>query len=137
MEHGRGTGAKPTVLVVDDEPLVRMTTADMLRLGGFDVLEAAAGAQALDVLATGQPVVALVTDVRMPGMDGVDLSRRVRATHPDMPVVFVSGDTHLDTTQLPEGAQCLRKPVPLRELIATVFQAVDGHHSTHVNGAVQ
>ncbi|MFA6139553.1 MAG: hypothetical protein WC684_02410 [Hyphomicrobium sp.] len=46
--------------MVDDEPLVRMTIADMLRLGGFDVLEAAAGAQALDVLAMGQPVVALV-----------------------------------------------------------------------------
>ena len=57
MIDGRtGTGAKPTILVVDDEPLVRMTTADMLRAGGFYVLEASAGLEALDLLAARQPV---------------------------------------------------------------------------------
>jgi CheY-like chemotaxis protein len=118
------TGAKPKVLVVDDEPLVRMTTADMLRLGGFDVLEAGAGVQALDLLAAQQPVVALVTDVRMPGMDGADLSRRVRATHPDMPIVVVSGDAKFDPADLPAGTRYLSKPLNLRQLIATVFQAI-------------
>lgn len=124
MDALNGTGAKPTVLVVDDEPLVRNTTADMLRLGGFHVLEAAGGAQALHLLANGQPVAAIVTDVRMPLMDGVDLSHRVRATHADMPVVFVSGDTHLDSALMPTGTQYLHKPVQLRELIAAVFQAI-------------
>jgi len=73
MDALNGTGLKSTVLVVDDDPLVRMTIADMLRLGGFNVLEAASGSQALDVVTNGQSVAALVTDVRMPGMDGVDL----------------------------------------------------------------
>ena len=52
------TSQKPTVLIVDDEPLVRTTIADMLRLGGFDVLEAATADQGLAVLANGQAVAA-------------------------------------------------------------------------------
>ena len=51
MDIFKDTTPKPAVLIVDDEPLVRMTLADMLRLGGFDVLEAATGGQALAVLA--------------------------------------------------------------------------------------
>ena len=125
MIDGRtGTGAKPTILVVDDEPLVRMTTADMLRAGGFYVLEASAGLEALDLLAARQPLAALVTDMRMPGMNGMDLSRRVRASHPDMPVVFVSGDAYLDPAHLPDRTHYLPKPFRPRDLIATVSQAI-------------
>ena len=115
---------KATVLIVDDEPLVRGTIADMLRLGGFHVLEAMGGAQALHLLANGQPMAAVVTDVRMPGMDGVDLSHRVRAIHPEMPIVLVSGETCPDAAQLPAGTHYIHKPPKLRELIATVFQAI-------------
>jgi len=116
MEHGlSGTSAKPAVLIVDDEPHVRMTIADMLRLGGFEVLEAAAGIQALHLLATGRRVAALVTDV-------VDLSNRVRAAHPEMPIVLVSGDARPDAALLPAETRYLRKPPTLRELIATVFK---------------
>lgn len=124
MDVFNGTSPKPTVLIVDDEPLVRMTIADMLRLGGFDVLEAGAGAQALQLLAAERPVAAVVTDVRMPGMDGVDLSHRMRASYPVMPIVLVSGDTRPDAALLPTGTRYIRKPTNLRELIATVFQAI-------------
>lgn len=125
MEHGlSGTSAKPAVFIVHDEPLVRMTIADMLRLGGFEVLEAAAGPQALHLLATERPVAALVTDVHMPGMNGVDLSNRVRAAYPEMPIVLVSGDARPDAALLPAGTRYLHKPPTLRELIATVFQAI-------------
>jgi len=86
MDIFKDTTPKPTVLIVDDEPLVRMTIADMLRLGGFYVLEAASGSEALDVVANGHSVAALVSDIRMPAMDGVDLSHRVRAVHPEMPL---------------------------------------------------
>jgi CheY-like chemotaxis protein len=124
MDALNGTSPKPKVLIVDDEPLVRMTIADMLRLGGFDVFEAAAGAQALQLLAAERPVAALVTDVRMPGMDGVDLSHRVREAHPQMPIVLVSGDTRPDAALLPAGTRYLRKPPSSRELITAVFQAI-------------
>jgi DNA-binding NtrC family response regulator len=72
MDALNGPSPKPIVLIVDDEPLVRMTIADMLRLGGFDVQEVATGGQALAVLANGQAVAAVVSDIRMPVMDGVD-----------------------------------------------------------------
>jgi len=124
MDALNGTSPKPKVLIVDDEPLVRMTIADMLRSGGFDVFEAAAGAQVLQLLAAERPVAALVTDVRMPGMDGVDLSHRVREAHPQMPIVLVSGDTRPDAALLPAGTRYLRKPPSSRELITAVFQAI-------------
>lgn len=128
MEYAHhGAAGKPRVLVVDDEALVRNTIADMLRLGGFEVLEAATGSQALDVLADGRSVAALITDVRMPVMDGVDLSYRVRAAHPKMPIVLVSGDTRLDAALLPAGTSYINKPPKLRELVATVFQAIETH----------
>lgn len=118
------TSQKPTVLIVDDEPLVRTTIADMLRLGGFNVLEAATAGQALAVLANGQAVAAVVSDIRMPLMDGVDFSHRVRATHPEMPIVLVSGEACPDAALLPSGTRYIYKPPKLRELIATVFQAI-------------
>jgi FixJ family two-component response regulator len=73
-------------------------------------------------------VVALVSDVRMPGIDGVDLSHQVRSAHPQMPIVLVSGDAHPDPARLPAGTRFLRKPARLRELIATVFQAIADPH---------
>ena len=127
---GLKDSAKRTVLVVDDEPLVRLTIADMLRLGGFDVLEAGSAVQALELLANGYCIAALITDIRMPGMDGVDLSNAVRSTHPQMPVVFLSGDKHVDGAQLPAGTHYLCKPPDLRQLVATVFQAIDASSGT-------
>jgi len=124
MDIFKDTTPKPTVLIVDDEPLVRMTIADMLRLGGFYVLEAASGSEALDVVANGHSVAALVSDIRMPAMDGVDLSHRVRAVHPEMPIVLVSGETCPDAALLPAGTRYVRKPPSLRELVATVFEAI-------------
>jgi CheY-like chemotaxis protein len=124
MDALNGTSPKPTVLIVDDEPLVRMTIADMLRVGGFNVLEAATGGQALAALANGHAVAAVMSDIRMPVMDGVDLSHRVRAIHPEMPIVLVSGEGCPDPALLPAGTHYIHKPPKLRQLIATVFEAI-------------
>ena len=86
---------KATVLIVDDEPLVRTTIADMLRSGGFHVLEKRRAAHKLCIsLANGQPMAAVVSQRRMPGMDGGvgPFLIGVRAIHPEMPIVLVSGD---------------------------------------------
>jgi len=59
-------------------------------------------------------------------MDGVDLSHRVRALNPEMPIVLVSGDARPDAALLPAGTRYLRKPVKSRELIAAIADAIDG-----------
>jgi CheY-like chemotaxis protein len=77
--------------LVDDEPLARMTTADMVRSKGFRVVEASTAAEALNLVGE-RSVAAVVTDIRMPGMNGLELSRHVRRIQPEMPLVFVSGE---------------------------------------------
>jgi len=78
------------ILLVDDEPNIRKMMKHMLRSGGFDVLDAASGAEAL-ALSHHQPIDILVTDVVMEGMDGRVLARSLTAAHPGLPVLFISG----------------------------------------------
>ena len=107
-----------TVLVVDDDPLVRMVGADMMADLGFDVLEAGGGAAALQLLAERPEVVLMVTDIRMPGMDGVELAERAMALRPELKVIFVSG-YRVGHTTLP--APLVQKPFATGDL----RQAVD------------
>ena len=80
------------VLVVEDEESVRVTLSANLELDGFDVLEAESAEHALTLL--GQESVDLVfSDVRMPGMSGVELLRRLRSSHPELPVVLMTAFT--------------------------------------------
>jgi PAS domain S-box-containing protein len=80
-----------TVLLVDDEELVRASTADMLGDLGFAVLEAASAEAALAILESGADIDLLITDHLMAGMTGVDLARAVRDRRPGIPVLIVSG----------------------------------------------
>lgn len=80
-----------TILLVDDEDLVRLSTADMLSETGFVVIEAASAEEALSVLRSGTNISAVVRDHLMPGMTGVDLARIVKETWPHTPVLIVSG----------------------------------------------
>ncbi len=83
--------ARGTALLVDDEALVRMSTADMLSDLGYDVIEAASGEEAVALVEGGVVPEILVTDHLMPGMSGEDLARTLRASRPDLPVLIVSG----------------------------------------------
>ncbi|GAA4003647.1 PAS domain-containing protein [Sphingomonas humi] len=85
-----------TVLLVDDEDLVRMSTADMLIELGFDVVEATSGDEALKLLDAGQAPDLLVTDHLMPGLSGADLASLARARIPALPVLIVSGYAEVD-----------------------------------------
>jgi DNA-binding NtrC family response regulator len=88
--------AEATVLVVEDEVLIRMTLAAMLRDDGFTVIEACDADEALVALAS-TTIDVLLTDVRMEGsMDGLELAARVRSTMPDLKIVLVSGHLAAD-----------------------------------------
>lgn len=92
---GPGEAHKPVILLVEDNVLVRFTTADILREAGFDVLEAVDASEALALLTTGHPLDLVLTDIRMPGhMDGVQLANVIKNTRPNLPVALLS--SHLD-----------------------------------------
>jgi CheY-like chemotaxis protein len=88
-----GNSQRPkTILVVEDEILVRLMVADELRTEGFVVLEAINAEEALVVLQGPEPIDLLLTDVRMPGAgDGLTLAATVRALWPELKIIVVSG----------------------------------------------
>lgn len=114
-EPSQATG---TALLVDDDDMVRMSTADMLVELGFSVLEASSAEQALKIVDSGQPFDLLITDHLMPGMTGVDLSHAVRACRPGTPVLIISGFAEAEgiAPDLPR----LTKPFRQAELAATI-----------------
>jgi signal transduction histidine kinase/CheY-like chemotaxis protein len=111
-----------SVLLVDDEPLVRTATTEMIRDLGHHVEEAGGGVEALARLEDGLVVDAVVTDYMMPGMDGGALARRIARTRPDLPVLLITGYTGPtdDVLHLPR----LSKPfgqAEIAEALAALF----------------
>jgi PAS domain S-box-containing protein len=102
------------VLVVEDDAALRNTLAEMLQHRGFGVLEAGDGQEALTVLERVPEVDLLLTDIRLSnGMDGLELAKRALGRHPDLKVLYISGDA--------EGAgvpplDCVAKPFTIDEL---------------------
>jgi CheY-like chemotaxis protein len=84
-------GALGTALLVDDEDLVRMSTADMLLDLGYEVIEARSAEEAIANVGEGLHPDLLVTDHLMPGMNGVELAHLLRTQIPGLPVLIVSG----------------------------------------------
>lgn len=112
-----------TVLVVDDDPYIREALAEVLEDEGYPVATAADGEEALERLA-GAPAPALILlDLRMPGMSGWELRRRLLAdpSLAGIPVVLLSADSRLEEAQAVLGAAgSLRKPPSLEDLLAAV-----------------
>ncbi len=102
-------GARPTVLVVEDEPLVRMAAVDMIRDLGLAVIEAADAEQALGILESAARIDILFTDVGLPLMRGPELAARAKAMRPGIKVVFASGYGE-GGRGAPAGAENLSKP---------------------------
>lgn len=109
------------VLVVDDEPLIRMTAADMLADAGWPAIEAADADEALALLDAHPEVTVLFTDINMPGsMDGLDLARRVHELRPDMHLVITSGKMRPGRAELPGDGRFIGKPYHERQFIALI-----------------
>ena len=82
-----------TVLVVEDEAMMRTKLAEELQDAGYLVVEASDGTEAVEILTLRQDVKIVISDVRMPGpIDGVELCRRVRSGYPGIKVVLSSGE---------------------------------------------
>jgi len=121
------------ILVVDDEPGVRRLACQTLQRAGYATLEAADGAEALRILeCAGPPIGLVLSDIRMPRMDGVQLEQACRDRWPGLPVLLMSGEVTRDwvVRLVREGAhQVIRKPFQadtLLEVVRSILEAPDG-----------
>ena len=88
------------ILFVDDDPLIALSTTEMLEDLGHHVIGASSGLHALDIIRSGQPIDLMMTDHVMPGMTGIELAAASRELRPSLPILLATG-----YAELPEGAQ--------------------------------
>jgi two-component system, cell cycle sensor histidine kinase and response regulator CckA len=121
-------GGAETILIVEDEDMVRTLAGRGLREHGYEVLEARNGADALRQLAFRSDVNLVISDVVMPEMGGRELGQRLSADRPSLPVLYMSGYTGEDVTQrglLEPGAPFQQKPFAPEELARKVREMLD------------
>lgn len=100
-----------TILVIEDEPLIRMTVADDLQDAGFRVLEAGNADEGLRLLDKDPSIRAIFTDIDMPGeLEGLKPAWIVRDRWPPIEIVITSGHRKVDITDMPERAVFFAKP---------------------------
>ena len=118
-----------TVLVVEDDVLVLTLLVEALEEEGFVVVAAESAEEALAALDAverdGGHVDVLFTDVNMPGIDGLELARRVRVLHPELPIIYASGRMPLiERSDCVEGGRFLAKPYVPSQACAEVASAL-------------
>jgi len=112
---------RTVVLVVEDEPLLRMNTVDMVEQAGFEPIEAANAKQAMQALEQRDDIRIILSDIEMPpGMDGVELVAIVRNRWPPIEIILVSGQVASGEVLLPERGLFFSKPFRSQDLIAAM-----------------
>ena len=126
--NGMDTAKTPhTVLIVEDEVLIRMSSAATLEDAGFRILEAGNGAEALQILLVNRDIDVLMTDVRLPGeMDGLDLVELVQRNHPAIRSMVVSGTTSAKDAGNAGALGYLSKPYMAHSLVRAMNKLVQG-----------
>jgi len=116
-----------TLLVVDDNPMLRDVEAQILRLQGYTVLEAENAAKALRLAREAAAIHLLITDFSMPEVNGLELTRQFRAVHPKTPVLMVSGSLPLIHHKAHglDRFEILEKPFEIKELLHKVRRLLD------------
>lgn len=110
-----------TVLVVEDEFLIRMDVVDQLQTEGFQTLEAGTGQEALHVMEGEGQIDIVFTDVDMPGnVNGVVLAHEVREKWPSVGIIVTSGQAIISADALPSGAGFFAKPYEMKAIFATI-----------------
>ncbi len=113
-----------TVLVVEDEAMMRTKLAEELQGAGYLVVEASDGTDAVEILTLRRDVKIVISDVRMPGpIDGVELCRRVRSDHPGIKVVLSSGEANAADSTAHDGF--FLKPYRVARIISHIRSFTD------------
>ena len=99
------------VLVVEDEPLIRLAAVDLVDAAGFEALDAANADQAIRILEQRSDIRLIFSDVDMPGtMDGLKLAHYVRGRWPPIHIIIASGQSIIEQAAMPSGAVFFAKP---------------------------
>jgi two-component system nitrogen regulation response regulator NtrX len=115
------------ILVIDDEKSIRSTLKDILEHEGFTIELASNGAEALELFSKNQ-FDAVLCDIKMPGMDGIEVLEKIQETANDVPVIMISGHGTIDTAveAIKKGAfDFIEKPPDLNRLLITIRNAMD------------
>ncbi len=134
--------SKATILLVDDEEAIRRICVDALRQANYDVVEARTGFEAIEVARHLSPdaLDLLVTDLRMPDMDGLQVTHEIRRDHPDLVVVVMTGYGTLESAlqALKEGvSEFVLKPFRPGELVDAIVRALHTRQLEHENVRLQ
>lgn len=117
-----------TILVVEDEALIRMSTTATLEDAGFRVLEAGSSAEEIDILSHHGEVTIMMTDVNMPGpMNGLVLVAQVRCDHPDIRSIVVSGHSNAMEASMAGATGFLPKPYMAQTMVQAVNDTIHRH----------
>ncbi|MCD7111002.1 response regulator [Rhizobium sp. DKSPLA3] len=121
MGQSRDPASPSVVLVVEDEPLLRMMAVDLIEEAGFTVVEASSADEAVHLLETRLDIRIVFTDIDMPGsMDGLKLAAAIRDRWPPIEIIITSGAVTNAAAQLPDRAVFFPKPYDHSRLITTL-----------------
>jgi two-component system, response regulator PdtaR len=113
--------ARPVILIVEDEFLIRMDAVDMIGSAGFDVVEAQSADEAVVILQDRPDITVVFTDIQMPGsMDGLKLAAAIRDRWPPIKIVATSGLLKIGEDDLPAGSRFLPKPYNARQIVGAL-----------------
>ncbi len=114
--------SRPKLMIVDDDPEVRVIVAEFLEDFGYNVLQADGGAQALELLGHTSDLRMIISDIRMPDMSGIELADIATQRRRDLKIILISG--YFVSQQV--DRRFLRKPFRMKELEAAVREELDG-----------
>ena len=115
----------PRILLAEDDESLRAFLARALERAGYEVTACADGEEAVAVLEENWDL--LLTDIVMPGIDGIEVARQAAARHPDLRIMFITGFAAVALAagnQAPAGAKVLSKPIHLREIVSEVERMI-------------
>ncbi|MEX2456607.1 MAG: sigma-54 dependent transcriptional regulator [Balneolaceae bacterium] len=130
---------KPVILVTDDEKSIRNTLRDILEFEGYEIVEAESGAEALEVISNTQ-VDLMILDIKMKGMDGIEVLEQSKETNPQLPIIMISGHGTIkiavEATKV--GAfDFIEKPPDLNRLLISVRNALSRNELVEENRRIR
>lgn len=123
---GQAAPLKPVVLIVEDEPLLRLMAEELIEDGGFDVVSVPDAASAVRVLEARLDIRIVFTDIDMPGgMDGIRLAAVIRERWPPIEIVVTSSHVRIEEHQMPTRGVFVSKPYDGQQLVGLLRRMVE------------